>query len=110
MHSVFVQARSATQLTLRSVCTAAGDRVPGPRSFALLAPVKFPWREAVDAIEEVGSKDAFSLSLQLSREGLICGPSSGFNLKGMLFIYSPSDDSQQKGSSTIWVSGKLPVL
>ncbi|KAL6703419.1 hypothetical protein ACN47E_009678 [Coniothyrium glycines] len=66
------------------VCTAAGDRVPGPRSLALLSPVEFPWRDSVDAIEEVGSKDAFSLSLQLCREGLICGPSSGFNLQGLL--------------------------
>ncbi|KAF7680090.1 hypothetical protein GT037_001741 [Alternaria burnsii] len=68
------------------VCTAAGDRVPGPRSLALLDPVEFPWRDSVDAIEEVGSKDAFGLSLQLCRSGLICGPSSGFNLQG-LFNY-----------------------
>jgi cysteine synthase len=67
---------------LGSVCTAAGDRVPGPRSLALLDPVQFPWRDSIDAVEEVGSKDAFSLSLQLCREGLICGPSSGFNLQG----------------------------
>ncbi|KAL5115630.1 hypothetical protein ACEQ8H_006517 [Pleosporales sp. CAS-2024a] len=66
------------------VCTTAGDRVPGPRSYALLAPVEFPWRDSVDAIEEVGSKEAFSLSLQLCRQGLICGPSSGFNLQGLL--------------------------
>ncbi|KAH7079548.1 tryptophan synthase beta subunit-like PLP-dependent enzyme [Paraphoma chrysanthemicola] len=66
------------------VCTAAGDRVPGPRSFALLAPVEFPWRDSVDAVEEVGSRDSFGISLQLCREGLICGPSSGFNLKGLL--------------------------
>jgi cysteine synthase len=70
------------------VCTAAGDRVPGPRSFALLAPVEFPWRDSVDAVEEVGSKDAFGLSLQLCREGLICGPSSGFNLQGTLLMTS----------------------
>lgn len=44
--------------------------------------MEFPWRESVDAIEEVGSKNAFDLSLQLCREGLICGPSSGFNLQG----------------------------
>ena len=56
--------------------------MPGPRSFALLSPVTFPWRDSVDAVEEVGSKDAFSLSLKLCREGLICGPSSGFNLQG----------------------------
>ncbi|KAI1283514.1 tryptophan synthase beta subunit-like PLP-dependent enzyme [Xylaria sp. FL0933] len=68
------------------VVTAAGDRVPGPRSYALLAPVEFPWKEATDHIEHVGSYDAFSLSLDLCREGIICGPSSGFNLKG-LFQY-----------------------
>ncbi|KAL1962022.1 hypothetical protein VTN77DRAFT_666 [Rasamsonia byssochlamydoides] len=65
------------------VCTAAGDRVPGPRSYALLQPVEFPWRAAVDTIEEVGSYDSFSLSLELCRAGLICGPSSGFNLQGL---------------------------
>ncbi|EGO61136.1 hypothetical protein NEUTE1DRAFT_76914 [Neurospora tetrasperma FGSC 2508] len=65
------------------VCTAPGDRVPGPRSHALLAPVQFPWKSAVDHIEEVGSHDSFSLSLSLCREGLVCGPSSGFNLKGL---------------------------
>lgn len=68
------------------VVTAAGDRVPGPRSYALLAPVEFPWKEATDHIEHVGSYDSYSLSLDLCREGIICGPSSGFNLKG-LFQY-----------------------
>ncbi|RHZ47396.1 putative cysteine synthase B, partial [Aspergillus thermomutatus] len=65
------------------VCTAPGDRVPGPRSLALLKPVEFPWKEAVDAIEEVNSYDSFSLSLELCREGIVCGPSSGFNLQGL---------------------------
>ncbi|KAI1111350.1 tryptophan synthase beta subunit-like PLP-dependent enzyme [Nemania sp. NC0429] len=66
------------------VCTAAGDRVPGPRSYALLAPVEFPWKAATDHIEHVGSYDSFSLSLDLCREGIVCGPSSGFNLRGLL--------------------------
>ena len=65
------------------VCTAPGDRVPGPRSFALMKPVEFPWKEAVDVIEEVNSYDSFSLSLDLCREGIVCGPSSGFNLQGL---------------------------
>lgn len=65
-----------------SVCTAAGDRVPGPRSYALMSPVQFPWRDAIDTMEEVGSAESYSLSLALSREGLVCGPSSGFNLQG----------------------------
>lgn len=70
-------------LTTSRVCTAPGDRVPGPRSFALLAPVEFPWKSAIDHIEEVGSHDSFSLSLDLCREGIVCGPSSGFNLRGL---------------------------
>lgn len=65
------------------VCTAPGQRVPGPRSYALMAPVEFPWREAVDTLEEVGENESYTLSLKLSREGLICGPSSGFNLQGL---------------------------
>ncbi|GES59988.1 cysteine synthase B [Aspergillus terreus] len=65
------------------VCTAPGDRVPGPRSFALMKPVEFPWKEAVDSIEEVTSPDSFALSLDLCREGIVCGPSSGFNLQGL---------------------------
>ena len=71
------------QLSRSSACTAAGDRVPGPRSFALMAPVKFPWRATVNSVEDVGSEDSYKLSLELSRVGLICGPSSGLNLKGM---------------------------
>ncbi|PHH62157.1 hypothetical protein CDD81_7531 [Ophiocordyceps australis] len=80
------------------VCTAPGDRVPGPRSYALLAPVEFPWRSSVDHIEEVGSHDSYSLSLHLIRQGLVCGPSSGFNLQG-LFQYiekCKADASLQK--------------
>lgn len=80
-------------VTRLGVCTAAGDRVPGPRSLALLGPVEFPWRDSVDFIEEVGSKDAFNLSLQLCREGLICGPSSGFNLQGLLSFLQKRKDA-----------------
>ncbi|KAJ4216671.1 hypothetical protein NW759_009242 [Fusarium solani] len=65
------------------VCTAPGDRVPGPRSFALMAPVEFPWKQAIDHIEEVDSHNSFSLSLDLCRQGIVSGPSSGFNLRGL---------------------------
>ncbi|CEH14676.1 Cystathionine beta-synthase and related enzymes [Ceraceosorus bombacis] len=65
------------------VTTAPGDRVPGPRSEALLAPVEFPWRDAIDAMEWVGSADSYARSIELCRTGLMCGPSSGFNLQGL---------------------------
>ncbi|TIB99486.1 tryptophan synthase beta subunit-like PLP-dependent enzyme [Wallemia mellicola] len=66
------------------VCTSAGDRVPGPRALSMLKPVTwYDWRSAIDTVEEVGSKDSYELSLWLSRNGLLAGPSSGFNLKGL---------------------------
>lgn len=71
-------------VTCLGVCTAPGDRVPGPRSHALLAPVEFPWKACVDRIVECGSEEAYSMSLKLTRNGLVCGPSSGFNLVGLL--------------------------
>ena len=46
-------------------------------------------------MEEVGSHDSFSLSLSLCREGLVCGPSSGFNLKG---LYQFIDKRKADGS------------
>ncbi|CAO1625586.1 unnamed protein product [Parajaminaea phylloscopi] len=76
------------------VTTAPGDRVPGPRSEALLAPVTFPWREAIDSMQWVTSTDAYSLSLQLCRTGLLVGPSSGFNLKG---LYQHLEELKQSG-------------
>lgn len=71
-------------LTLLSVCTNAGDRVPGPREFSLMEEVQFPYKTSIDAMEEVGSTDSYSLSLDLTRQGIVCGPSSGFTLKGLL--------------------------
>lgn len=83
------------------MCTAAGDRVPGPRSHALLAPVLFPWKSAVDHIEEVGSHDSFALSLELCRHGLVCGPSSGLNLEGLYQFL----EKQKSGAGVAQLAG-----
>ncbi|KAI1006698.1 hypothetical protein K3495_g1513 [Podosphaera aphanis] len=64
------------------VATAPNDRIPGLRTYATLA-YEFPWKDIVDLVVEVGSPDAYGLSMELSREGLICGPSSGSNLQGL---------------------------
>ncbi|KAK2592360.1 hypothetical protein QQS21_009940 [Conoideocrella luteorostrata] len=66
-----------------AVCTNSGERVPGPREYSLMKEVKFPYKAAVDALEEVGAKDSYSLSLDLTRQGIVCGPSSGFTLQGL---------------------------
>lgn len=48
-----------------------------------MGPVNFPYKESMDALEEVGAKDSYSLSLDLTRQGIVCGPSSGFTLQGL---------------------------
>ncbi|KAJ7771703.1 tryptophan synthase beta subunit-like PLP-dependent enzyme [Mycena metata] len=65
------------------VATAPEDRVPGPRSLNVLLDIEFPWREGHDVIEEVGSFEAYEKSMELSRFGLLVGPSSGLALVGV---------------------------
>ena len=49
----------------------------------------------VDAVEEIRSVDAYRLSMSLSREGLICGPSSGMALRGLLnFLQKAKDEGK----------------
>ncbi|KAH7084357.1 cysteine synthase [Paraphoma chrysanthemicola] len=66
------------------VFNVAGDPVPGPRYYEGFQSSPFPWQETIDTRVEVTSADAYRMSMQLSREGLICGPSSGEALKGLL--------------------------
>ncbi|QGI64907.1 hypothetical protein CEK26_008859 [Fusarium fujikuroi] len=66
-----------------AVCTNSGERVPGPREYSLMSEVEFPYLTSHDALEEVGAPDSYSLSLDLTRQGIVCGPSSGFTLKGL---------------------------
>lgn len=68
------------------VCVARGDKIPGPRPRELLEPVDFPWKPLVDDVEDVASRESYTLSMQLCRYGLVCGPSSGFSLQGLLQV------------------------
>ncbi|KAF8168673.1 tryptophan synthase beta subunit-like PLP-dependent enzyme [Mycena galopus ATCC 62051] len=56
---------------------------PWPAHVQPLAPVEFPWREAVDCIEEVAPFESYEKSLELCRNGLLVGPSSGLALLGL---------------------------
>lgn len=58
--------------------------VPGPRSLSLLKPLEFPWRDAIDHLEETPPRPSFDLALRLCCHGLLVGPSSGQALLGML--------------------------
>ncbi|KAI0385676.1 tryptophan synthase beta subunit-like PLP-dependent enzyme [Hypomontagnella monticulosa] len=75
------------------VCNQPGDPVPGPRPAPLFETISFPWKTVVDAVEEVDSLQSYRMSMQLSREGLICGPSSGMALQALLnFLQKAKDD------------------
>lgn len=54
---------------------------------------EFPWRTAVDAVENIGSVESYRLSMLLSREGLICGPSSGMTLEGLFKFLRQAQES-----------------
>ncbi|KAF8643032.1 hypothetical protein AX16_009276 [Volvariella volvacea WC 439] len=76
--------RAVPSITTVGVLTAPNDRVPGPRTLNLLIPVEFPWREAIDHYEEVASPESYEKSLELCRNGILVGPSSGLTLVGLL--------------------------
>lgn len=61
-----------------------GDPTPGPRHFHGFHTSGFPWQGTVDSRVEVASSDSYRMSMRLSREGLIAGPSSGQALHGLL--------------------------
>jgi cysteine synthase len=76
------------------VANIAGDPVPGPRPYNLVTESKFPWKCVTDAVEEVSSLDSYRLSLQLSREGIICGPSSGMCLEGLFKYFGKQKEAR----------------
>lgn len=63
---------------------AADNYVPGVRTENLLNVVGFDWREYVDLIEPVETEASYASSMQLSRKGILAGPSSGLALVGLL--------------------------
>src|SRR6185437_2429768 len=77
--------RVSANCTIVGVMLAPGAAVPGVRSEARLAEIRFPWRTTLDAIEQVGTKESFVKSRELwwGLETMV-GPSSGFALAGLL--------------------------
>lgn len=75
--------QSRPDMHVVGVCVARGDKVPGPRPRELLEPVDFPWKPLVDSVEDVCSRESYTLSLEMCRWGIVSGPSSGFSLQGL---------------------------
>ncbi len=66
------------------VMRAPDQYVPGVRTEKLLNVVGFDWRDHVDEIEEADTVDSYRKSMDLSRQGILAGPSSGLALSGLL--------------------------
>lgn len=75
------------------VCNVEADLIPGPRERPMHKTSPFPWREAVDFTESVGSTESYRLSLKLSRQGIIAGPSSGMALQGLFDFLQREKDN-----------------
>ncbi|KAG8927949.1 hypothetical protein FRC02_007568 [Tulasnella sp. 418] len=91
------------------VCTAQGDRVPGPRTLELLQPVEFPWRESADCVEEIASPESFAMAMDLCRMGILCGPSSGLALCG-LYSFLKRMKEEGKLDSLRNDQGEIPAV
>jgi len=66
------------------VMRAPDNYVPGVRTDKLLKLVGFDWKKHVDYIERIETGESYSLSMKISRRGLVVGPSSGLALAGLL--------------------------
>ncbi len=66
--------------------------VPGVRTKNLLKQIAFKWQDIINYVEVVGTKQAYETSLNLCRNGLLAGPSSGFALAGLLNFFKNTCD------------------
>ena len=66
------------------VMRAPDEYVPGVRTEKLLKLVGFDWQKHIDSIERIKTAESYRLSKEVSRRGIIVGPSSGLALAGLL--------------------------
>lgn len=85
-------------LPVVGVMRAPDNYVPGPRTEKLLNLIGFDWRSHLDHIEEASTADSYRLSMELSRSGLLAGPSSGLGLSGLLQHLQTAKDNERLDS------------
>lgn len=81
--SEFLKCKDSTIHTI-GVLRPMHDPVPGVNARDRLGLIQYDWHPYVDAVEEVTTKDSYTQSLLLCREGLLVGPSTGFAYQGLL--------------------------
>ncbi len=76
--------RKKRSVQIVGVMREDGNYVPGVRTRNLLRLIRYDWAAHVDAVERIGTVESYRRSLELSRRGIVVGPSSGFSLAGLL--------------------------
>ncbi len=76
--------RKKSSVQIVGVMREDSSYVPGVRTRGLLRLIGFDWERQVDDIQKVTTAVAYRNSLQLSRRGIVVGPSAGFALAGLL--------------------------
>jgi cysteine synthase len=75
---------------------APDQAVPGVRSEVKLREISLDWKPGVDTVIDIMARESYKRSLDLCRSGIVCGPSSGFAVAGLLhFLESRSADLDQ---------------
>jgi cysteine synthase len=82
-NSRFLKSKNSEIRTVGSI-RAPDNYVPGVRTDKLLKMVDFDWQEHVDYIERIEEAESYRLSMDISRRGIVAGPSSGMALAGLL--------------------------
>ncbi|KAK5659569.1 hypothetical protein OQA88_771 [Cercophora sp. LCS_1] len=96
--------------TTIGVFNAFGDPTPGPRQFEGFKSCGFPWGPLIDTFVDVSSVDSFRMSMRLSREGLIAGPSSGEALKGLLDYIGEQKNLGQLARHADEITGEISCV
>ena len=78
------------------VMRAPNNYVPGPRTELLLRLIGFDWQKHVDTVVEAETVESYQKSMELSRQGLLVGPSSGLSYVGLVKYLM-----QKKSSNTL---------
>lgn len=76
--------RMNPDLPIVGVMRGPDQYVPGARTEKLLNVVSFDWRSHVDHLVPVNAEISYRLSMEMSRLGLMVGPTSGMALAGAL--------------------------
>ncbi len=99
-------------LKIVGVSRIPNNPVPGVRTKNLLKEVAFDWKSNLDYQEEVGTVESFKMSMELCRNGIMAGPSSGFALAGLLNYLSRQEfkDSKEKVAVFICPDSPLPYI